>query len=160
MHPLNRHLNFLINNKFKYKKPCLEILIKFSSWIMFQEHSNPNYWLCVGGDYFLLGLIFIKKIIIILNYKRNSESNQNRFKLTGFGLFWFFRIKTSSNWFGLIFSLTWFFSGLARFFFFSVRFDFFYFRLIKPKPNQTGRFFLKFQSVFFHDLILFIFWFF
>jgi hypothetical protein len=35
------------------------------------------------------------------------------------------------------------FSGLARFFFSldSVRFGFFGFRLIKPKPNRTGRFF-------------------
>jgi hypothetical protein len=61
--------------------------------------------------------------------------------MTGFGSIRFFRIKIESNRFGSVFS------GLARFFLFgfdSVRFGFFGFRLIKPKPNGTGQFFSKF----------------
>ena len=71
--------------------------------------------------------------------------------------------KTGSNRFGLVFSV-WLdfgsvFSGLVRFFslarlfwfgsvFFSVlvQFGFFDFRLIKPKPNRTGRFFQNFNQ--------------
>jgi hypothetical protein len=54
--------------------------------------------------------------------------------MTGFGSIRFFRIKIESNRFGSVF----------LFGFDSVRFGFFGFRLIKPKPNGTGQFFSKF----------------
>jgi hypothetical protein len=47
--------------------------------------------------------------------------------------FWFFRTKTGSNRFGSVFFPVW------------VWFGFFGFRLIKPKPNRTGRFFKIFN---------------
>jgi hypothetical protein len=64
------------------------------------------------------------------------------------GSIWFFRAKTDSNRFGSVFSVLarfgsvffWFFSGFG-----SVRFGFFGFLLIKPKPNRTGRFFQNFN---------------
>ena len=62
----------------------------------------------------------------------------------GFFRFWlgFFR-------FGSVFSVWLGFSGLARFWLgflsVSVRFGFFGFLFIKPKPNRTGRFFQKFN---------------
>jgi len=43
--------------------------------------------------------------------KTISKKNQNRFKPTGFGSVWFFRIKIG---------LAWFFAGLARFFCFFI----------------------------------------
>jgi len=48
------------------------------------------------------------------------------------------------SWGRLIFGFGSVFSGLR-----SVRFGFFSFRLIKPKPNQTGRFFQNFNRFFF-----------
>ena len=126
------------------------------------------------SDYFLFGLVFIKKITKL---KFKKKKNQNRVKPTGFGSVRFFRAKTGSNQFASVFSgfgsvfrfgsvfsvlarfflvLAQFsrfwlgFSGLARFFcrFFSVlvRFGFL---LIKPKPNRTGRFFQNFNRFFF-----------
>ena len=47
------------------------------------------------------------------------------------------------SWGRLIFGFGSVFSGLR-----SVRFGFFSFRLIKPKPNQTGRFFQNFNRFF------------
>jgi len=73
--------------------------------------------------------------------------------MTDFGSVRFFRTKIGSNRFDSVFSV-WF--GLLGFgsvffqFFFglgSVRFGFFCFRLIKPKPNQTGRFFQNFNRI-------------
>jgi len=84
------------------------------------------------GDYFQFNLVFIKKIIK-LNLKK--KPNRNQFKPTSFGSV--FRTKIGSNRFGLVFS------GLGL-----VQFDFFSFKLIKPKPNQ---------SVFFHDSFLSVF---
>jgi hypothetical protein len=52
------------------------------------------------------------------------------------------------SWGRLIFGFGSVFSGLR-----SVRFGFFSFRLIKPKPNQTGRFFQNFNRFFFHGLV-------
>jgi len=70
----------------------------------------------------------------------------------------FFRFWLGFFWFGSVFPFWLGFSGLARFwlglarFFFrffigfgSVRFGFFGFLVIKPKPNRTGRFFQKFN---------------
>jgi hypothetical protein len=92
----------------------------------------------------------------LLFFEKKLKPNRNRVKPTGFGSvrFGFFRAKTGSNRFGLVFPVlarffsVWLgFSGLARFgsVFFrflsvSVRFGFF---LIKP--NRTGRFFQKFN---------------
>jgi hypothetical protein len=85
------------------------------------------------ADYFRFGLVFIKKNLIKPNFKKK---NRNRFKPTGFSSVWFFRTKTGSNRFG---------SGFFRFFSVWVRFGFFSFRLIKPKPNRTGWFFQNFN---------------
>jgi hypothetical protein len=93
--------------------------------------------------------------------KKKPKPNRNRVKPTGFDSvrFGFFREKTGSNRFGSVFPV------LARFFpvfsvwlgfgsvflvwlsffpgFLSVRFGFL---VIKPKPNQTGWFFQKFNQ--------------
>jgi len=91
------------------------------------------------GDHFRFGSVFIKKSNQTF-FKKKTES-----ELVQTDRFWFgyFRTKTYSNWFGLVFfGLTLFFSGLAWFFFVVwVRFGFFGFRLIKPKLNRTSRFF-------------------
>jgi len=68
--------------------------------------------------------------------KNGNQTQKNGFKPASFGSVLFFRIKTGSNWFGLVF-LVWhdffrfglIFSGLG-----SVWFGF---RLIKPKPNRS-----------------------
>jgi len=97
-------------------------------------------------------LFFLKKI-----------PNRNRVKPTGFGSVRFFRAKTSSNRFGSVFPVLarffrfgsvfpiWlgFGSVFYRFRFGSVRFGFFGFLFIKPKPNRTGRFFQKINRFFF-----------
>ena len=106
---------------------------------------------------------FLSKKVIKLNFfflKKKPKPNRNQVKPTGFGLvrFGFLRAKTGSNRFGSVFPvLAWFsrfFPVLARFgsvffqFFVgfgSVRFGFFGFLLIKPKPNRIGRFFQKFN---------------
>jgi hypothetical protein len=93
---------------------------------------------------------------LFLKKRNKTETGSNRPVLVRF-----FRIKTGLNRFGLVlarFFLVWLgFFGLARFFpvgsvfsgwlgFFSVFFGlgsilFFSFRVIKPKPNQTGQVF-------------------
>jgi hypothetical protein len=93
-------------------------------------------------DYFLFGLVFIKKIIK-LNYflNKKTKTSSNRSISVRFGSVRFFRIKHVQT-------------GLARFFlvwlgFFSlssVWFSFFDFRLIKPEPNWLV--FSKFNQVF------------
>jgi hypothetical protein len=111
------------------------------------------------GDYFRFGSVFIKKSNQTEIF---FEKKRNRVKPTGFGSVRFFRAKTGSNRFYSVFLvlarffsvLAWFFpvwlgflvwlcfSGLAwfcfRFFvgFGSIRFGFFGFLLIKPKPNR------------------------
>jgi hypothetical protein len=69
--------------------------------------------------------------------KKPKPGQTDRFR------FGFFMAKTGSNRFGSVFSV-WlgFFSGFLSV---SVRFGFFGFLLIKPKPNRTGRFFQKFN---------------
>jgi hypothetical protein len=86
-------------------------------------------------------------------FKKKPKPNRNRFKPNGFGSVWFFREKTGSNRFGLVFSVwlgffrfgsvfsVWLGFGSVFFRFFFVRFGFSGSRLTKPKPNQTGRFF-------------------
>jgi hypothetical protein len=96
------------------------------------------------GDYFRFDLVFIKKKITKPNFFiKKTETGSNRQVSVRF-----FRIKTDSNRFDLVFLL-----GLV-FSFFSGFFDldpvrFFYFRLIKLKPNRTDQFFQKFNQYFF-----------
>ena len=52
------------------------------------------------SDYFLFGLVFIKKITKL---KFKKKKNQNRVKPTGFGSVRFFRAKTGSNQFASVF---------------------------------------------------------
>jgi hypothetical protein len=77
------------------------------------------------GDYFRSDSIFIKKITKSVFF----EKNRNRFKPTSFGYFGK-KNRFKPVWLG--FFPVW------------VRFDFFGFRLIKPKPNRTSWFFSKF----------------
>jgi hypothetical protein len=68
------------------------------------------------GDYFLFGLVFIKKSNQTEIFKKKK---QNRFKSTGFSSVRFFWTKTGLAWFfqfGSVFSV-WlgFFSGFFRF---------------------------------------------
>jgi hypothetical protein len=104
------------------------------------------------------GLIIFGSVRFLLKKTNQTDFflNRNRFKPTGFGSVRFFRTKTGSNRFSSVFSgfgsvfpvwlgFAQFVSGLARFFFFFsvwVRFGFFGFLLIKPKPNRL--IFLKF----------------
>jgi len=69
---------------------------------------------------------FYKKKLIKLKFKKKTKPVQT---------VWFCWTKTGSNRFGSVFRL-----GFG-----SVRFGFFGFRLIKPKPNRTGRFFQNFN---------------
>jgi len=101
-------------------------------------------------------------------FEKKSKPNRNRVKQTSFGLVRFFRAKTGSNRFGLVFLilvgflgfssvfsgfgsvfLVWLgFSSLVQYFsdfFVSVWFGFFSFLLIKPKPNRPSRFFQNFN---------------
>jgi len=117
------------------------------------DNAAENIVFC-RGNYFQFGSVFIKKNnqtkIIFL------KKNRNRVKPTGFGSFGsVFRAKTGSNRFGSVFSvLDRFFPVLAWFFWFgsvfpvwlcffssflsvSVRFGFFSFLFIKPKPNWS-----------------------
>jgi hypothetical protein len=73
--------------------------------------------------------------------------NRNRFKPTGFGSV-ILEQKQVFFRFGLVFSV-WLGFGL-------VRFGFLGFKLIKPKPNRTGRFFINFYRFFFHGYVFFI----
>jgi hypothetical protein len=105
------------------------------SWVSI----SPHHFIPYKGDYFRFGLIFFLKITK-LNF--------------------FFKTKTGSNWLVSVWlgflgqkpaqtGLTQFFPVRLGFFLVWVRFSFFDFRLIKPKPNQTGRFFLNFNRFFF-----------
>jgi len=113
------------------------------------------------GDYFRFDSVFIKKSNQT-ELKKKLKPNRNQFIPTGFGSVWFFRTKTNSNRFGsfFLFWLSFFRFGSVFFRFWlgffliffslgSVRFGFFGFRLIKPKPNRTGRFFQNFNRFIF-----------
>jgi hypothetical protein len=98
------------------------------------------------NDYFLFGLVFIKKYNKISFFSKKL----NWFKLTSFS---YFRTKISCFWFGLVFpvclcffSLTWFFFRLARFFSVWVRFGFFSFKLIKPNRSVLLKIIIIFFS--------------
>ena len=128
-------------------------------------------WLLSVGVIIFGSVRFLSKKVTKPNYfflKKNqnrTETGSNRPVSVRFG---FFRAKTGSNRFGSVFlvlarfsrfSRFWLgFSGFARFwlgFFFpvfvgfvSVRFSFFSFLLIKPKPNRTDRVFQKINRFF------------
>jgi hypothetical protein len=114
----------------------------------------------------IFGSVFIKKsnrteIIIFLKNKTETEPKPGQTDRFRFGSVRFFREKTGSNRFGSVFSVFFGFGSVFRFgsvfsvwlcfgsVFFPVfcrfRFGFFGFLLIKPKPNQTGWFFQKFN---------------
>ena len=95
-----------------------ESLIKSSFIFFFRMKKNGchflvNWNIFIRIDYFLFGLIFIKKII-----KLKFKKKRNRFKLTDFDSVWFFRTKSVQT----CFFRFWFsFFCFARFF--SVRFQ-------------------------------------
>jgi hypothetical protein len=100
----------------------------------------------IRGDHFRFDsvLFFIKKSNKTGFFKK---INRNRFKPTGFGSV-ILEQKQVFFRFGLVFSV-WLGFGL-------VRFGFLGFKLIKPKPNRTGRFFINFYRFFFHGYVFFI----
>ena len=98
-------------------------------------------------DYFRFGLVFIKKNNQT-EIKKPKPVQTDRFRFgflgqkpaqTGLARFWlgFFSFGSVFSWFGSGFFLVW------------VRFDFFSFRLVKPKLNRTGRFFQNYNRFFF-----------
>jgi len=110
------------------------------------------------GDYFLFGSVFIKKNNKTEFFFKKTETELKSVQTDRF------RFRFGSVFLGQ--KPVWLsFSVLARFdsvffpVFFglgSVRFSFFGFRLIKPKPNQTGRFFQnfnRFNRFFFHGSV-------
>ena len=127
--------------------------------------ENWEMMIMTRGDHFRFGSVFINKsnqTEIFFFWKKNRNRTEtgsnrpvsvrffygkNRFKLVwlgflGFGsvfsvLAWFYRF-----WFDFFMAKTGFFSCFLSV---SVRFGFFGFLLIKPKPNRTGRFFQKFN---------------
>ena len=95
----------------------------------------------IRDDYFRFGSVFIKKNNQIEIFLKKTETGSNRPVSVRF-----FRKKTGSNRLSSNFSV---WLGFFQFdSVFSVRFGFFSFSLIKPKPNQTGRFFLNFNRFF------------
>jgi hypothetical protein len=102
------------------------------------------------GHHFRLGSVFIKKsnqTEIIFFLKKKPKPNRNRVKPTGFGSVFYGKNRFKPVWLGFS-GFGSVFSGLARFWLVfsgflsvSVRFGFFGFLVIKPKPNRTGRFF-------------------
>jgi len=129
------------------KKTCKNYCTKavFQTQFLVGLTIQNTIWF-IRGDHFRFGLVFIKKSNKIKNiFLKKMIPNRNWFKPTGFGWvrFGFLEekpIQTGlarfwSVWLG--FSIWLGFFGLTRFFpVFSVRFGFFIFRLIKPKPNH------------------------
>ena len=116
------------------------------------------------GDHFRFGSVFIKKsnqTEIFFLKKKPKPSQTDRFRFGFLGKNRFKPVWIGFSDFGSVFSvLARFFPVLARFFlvllgFFSgfllvsVRFGFFGFLFIKPKPKRTGRFFQKYNRFFF-----------
>ena len=135
---------------------------------MIKKKRDPRRNPCIGHNFhaiLTLGVIifgsvrFLSKKVtkpkLFFLKKKKPKPNRNQVKPTGFGSVWFgfLRAKTGLArffriWLG--FFRFWLgFSSLARFFSgflsVSVRFGFFGFWFIKPKPNRTGRFFQKFN---------------
>ena len=109
------------------------------------------------SDHFRFGSVFIKKKLPNRNLflKKITETGSNRPVSVRFGFFDKNLFKPVGSvfpvWLGFFvfgsFFPVWigFFLVWLGFFLVSVRFGFFDFRLIKPKPNQTGRFFQNFN---------------
>jgi hypothetical protein len=98
----------------------------------------------------LFGSVFIKKNnqIEIFFFEKKTKPNRNRVKPTDFGSVRFFQGKNRFKpiWLGFFRFFRFFRFGSVFFSGFLsvlVRFGFFGFLLIKPKPNRTGRFFKK-----------------
>jgi hypothetical protein len=128
----------------------LKIIICVINIIMFIIILNihlKNIIICVRniesiiesrGNHFRFDSVFIKKC----NQTEFFEKKKNRNRFRFGSVFW---TKTGSNRFGSVLFLVVFGLGL-------VQFGFFDFRLIKLKPNRTGRFFqnfIRFNRVFF-----------
>ena len=86
---------------------------------------NHNLLIFYRNNYFRFGFIFIKKIIKS-KLKKKTETGSNLLVSVRFDFLEQNTVQT----------------GLARVF--SVRFNFFGFKLKKPKPNRTSHFFSKF----------------
>jgi hypothetical protein len=110
----------------------MQRLVLICLFIKLRERLSKSMGINMS-DYFRFGLVFIKKITKPVFFKKLELVQTDQFQ--------FFRTKTGSNRFCS------FFSRLTRIFTVWVRFGFFSFRLIKPKPNRSV--FLKFYSVFF-----------
>jgi hypothetical protein len=91
------------------------------------------------GDHFQFGLVFIKKVTKSVFFEK-TEIGSNRPVSVWFG---YFRTKIG------FFDLARFFPVSLGFFLVWVRFDFFGFRFIKPKPNRTDWFFKNSNRFFF-----------
>jgi hypothetical protein len=85
--------------------------------------SSSEDFMLSRGNYFLFGLVFIKKITKLNFFLKKTKIGSNRLVSVLFG---FFRTKTG---------LAWFFPVWLGFLPVWVWFGFFSFRLIKPKPN-------------------------
>ena len=134
-------------------------------WIYFHGEIISK---AISCDRFRIGMIifgsvrFLSKKVTkpkLFFFEKKPKPNRNRVKPTGFGSVRFFRAKTGSNRFGLVFPVfarfgsvfsgfgsvfsVWLgFSGLARFF---VGFGLVRFGFLVIKPKRTGRFFQKFN---------------
>ena len=97
------------------------------------------------GEYFQFGSVFIKKNnqteILFFEKKTETEPKPSQTDRFRFGLGFIGKKPVQT--------------GLARFFSVSVRFGFFSFLLMKPKPNRTGLFFQNFNR--FNQFFFFIF---
>jgi hypothetical protein len=103
--------------------------------------QNLDPLLASRGEHFRFGSVFIKKNnqTEIFFLKKKPKPNRNRVKPTGFGSIRFFRAKTGSNRFGLVFSV------LARFFWFGLVFSVWLgFGSVFPVWLGLTRFFFRF----------------
>ena len=129
----------------KKKQPAFEIFLIEFNFNAFQ--ITWKLWVIIFGS-----VLFLSKKnnqTEIFKKKKPKPGQTDRFR---FGSVFYGKNRFKPVWLG--FSWFWLgflgFSGLARFFsgFFSVsvRFGFFGFLLIKPKPNRNGRFFQNFNQ--------------
>jgi len=114
--------------------------------------ENWEMMIMTRGDHFRFGSVFINKsnqTEIFFFWKKNRNRTETGSNRPVSVRFFYGKNRFKPVWlgflgFGSVF-LVWL--GFFRFFvgFGSVRFGFFGFLLIKPKPNRTGRFFQKFN---------------
>jgi hypothetical protein len=96
------------------------------------ENLRTTHSVLTKGDHYRFGLVFIKKSNQTGFLKKRTRTDSNRQVSVWFGSV-FFRFGYVFSQFSLI---VFHFFGLG-----SIRFFFFCFRLLKPKPNWTGWFF-------------------